>query len=536
MDSHIFKAAAVSLHARACGLFARLTLLFQAKSNEKESELETDLQRLFNLLDNGYRIVEIDFTFDKNKEPQMVVDLKLTRGDETLPLSSSQGEFISHVGHLHSIPHIKDDGADFVYVEDSNRYFELQEMIIDLLSGKRKELIICERRIQENNQKLMDRAVTHEKNWILAEKDARIGTTKLCQIFYDVGVLLIKDSKEKFELVGKENLCPNELQTLLKKSQESDAAVCYSAFIVSPKFPFDKEEQSDTIIGLIVYDLKNRQILSLNLNSLRQVGTRIKNIGKHGLWECIRDLFERTNCGSSFRSFLPLPINMRDFTPLPWFCFVFMKGITGGVSIGNVKFDLPLFLAFGTPLLLFEKPSYGFDANKQMAFVMLGFKEDDQQSYYQVRFDMSKGEPKLHLDVQAYHENKLPTKLVSHSVINYKDVWDFSQNLATGFLLASVFDVNFDTIVIPKRISGINEAFGTNPLTVYPLFVRSMAATPFKRVRGKSELSDVLHRIAKGETAEEGSDKTELENMGLVRDGKLTILGDIVHARWLQTK
>lgn len=57
-----------------------------------------------------------------------------------------------------------------------------------------------------------------------------------------------------------------------------------------------------------------------------------------------------------------------------------------------------------------------------------------------------------------------------------------------------------------------------------------------KRVRGKSELSDALHRIAKGETVGEETDTTELEKMELVKDGKLTILGDIVHARWLQTK
>jgi hypothetical protein len=167
---------------------------------------------------------------------------------------------------------------------------------------------------------------------------------------------------------------------------------------------------------------------------------------------------------------------------------------------------------------------------------MLGFREDDEQSYYQVRFDMSKGEPKLHLDVQAYYENKFPRKIVSHSVIDYKDIWDFSENLAIGFLLASIYDVNFDTVVIPKRISGINESFRNNPLTVYPLFVRSMAGTPFKRLKGNSKLSDVLHRIAKRETIREEAEIKELESIGLVRDGKLTILGDIVHARLLQTK
>ena len=76
---------------------------------------------------------------------------------------------------------------------------------------------------------------------------------------------------------------------------------------------------------------------------------------------------------------------------------------------------------------------------------------------------------------KVYYENKVQRKIVSHLVVDFKDIWDFSEDLAIGFLLASVYDVNFDTIVIPERISGVEESFRANPLTVYPLFVRSMA-------------------------------------------------------------
>ena len=493
------------------------------------------MKKLFKLLNENFRLIEIQFLFDKAKTPQMIAKLKLKRNGKTIAFSSSQEKCISYLVHLHSVPHIEDDDADFVYVEDTNKYFELQEKIVNLLGGEQRELVICERRVGDS-QKSIAEIVTFERNWILSEKNVFFGTTKLCQIFYDVGILLIKDNEERFKLICKENLSLNELQTILKESQESDTAICYSAFILSPTIPLDKEEPSDTIIGLIIHDLKNRQTLSFNLNSLRQFQTKAIKIGKHGLWECLFDLFERTKSDNSLRSFLPLPLNIRDFTPLPWFCFAFIKGISDEISIGNVKIDLPLFLAFGTPLLFLKKPSYSFDAKKQVAFVMLGLREDDEQSYYQVRFDMSKGEPKLHLDVQAYYKNKFPRKIVSHSVIDYKDIWDFSENLAIGFLLASIYDVNFDTVVIPKRISGINESFRNNPLTVYPLFVRSMAGTPFKRLKGNSKLSDVLHRIAKRETIREEAEIKELESIGLVRDGKLTILGDIVHARLLQTK
>ena len=504
----------------------------------KGLKLKNDLQTLFKLQTENFRIIEIQFLFDKTKTPQMIVKLKLKRNEETIDFSSYQKECVSYLFHLKSIPHIEDDGADFVYVDDGNKYFELQERIVNLLSGEQKEIIICERRLGDNCRKSIDEIIAFEKNWILSEKGVNFGTTKLCQIFYDVGILLIKNNEERFKLICKENLSLSELQIILKESQESDFAICYSAFILSPTIPLDEEEQSDTILGLIIYDLKNRQTLSFNLNSVRQFQTKTEKIGKHGLWECLFGLFERTKCDNSFRSFLPLPLNIRDFTPLPWFCFAFIKGISDEISIGDVKFDLPLFLAFGTPLVFLRKPSYGFDAKRQVAFVMLGFRENGEQSYYQVRFDMSKGEPKLHVDVQIYYENKLPRKrkIVSHSVIDYKNIWDFNENLAIGFLLASVYDVNFDTLVIPKRISGINESFRNNPLTVYPLFVRSMAGTLFKRLKGNSELSDVLHRIAMRETIKEEAEIKELESIGLVRDGGLTILGDIVHARLLQTR
>jgi hypothetical protein len=494
------------------------------------------LQKLFRLFHDDYRIIEIRHSFEKTREPQFIVDLKLKKNDETVAFSSSQEECISYLVHLHGIPHIEDDDSDFVYIEDTNEYFELQKKIIDLLTGEQRELLICERKLGEACQRSIDEVVAQERYWVLSEKDVSFGITKLCQIFYDVGILLVKNNTKRFTLVSKETLDLRALQILLKESQEHDIAVGYSAFILSPKITSDKGQPSDTIIGLIVYDLKNRQTLSFNLNSLAQFQRKTGKIGKHGLWECVYDLFERTGCDKSFGSFLPLPINIRDFTPLPWFCFAFIRGISGEINTKNVKLDLPLFLAFGTPLLFLDKPSYGFDAKKQVAFVMLGFRENSEQCYYQARFDMSKGEPRLHLDIQVYSEKQFSRKIVSHSVIDYKDIWDFDENLAIGFLLASVYDVKFDTVVIPKKISGINESFRNNPLTVYPLFVRSMAGTPFRQVRRKGELSDVLHRIANEKTVREEAEVKELESLGLVKDGKLTILGDIVHARLLQTE
>lgn len=246
-------------------------------------------------------------------------------------------------------------------------------------------------------------------------------------------------------------------------------------------------------------------------------------------------MFEKTKSENLFRSYLPLPINLRDYTPLPWFCLAFIKGIKEEIVVNTVKFELPLFLAFGAPLLLEDEPSYDFDAEKQRAIIMLGFRDNAQRYFHQLRFDMSKGEPNLHIDYQIFPEKGLCYKSVGHSVVNYKDIWDFSQNLAIGFLLAATYDVNFEKIVVPTRLSGIDEAFRDNPLTVYPLFVRSMAGKPFRLVKGDSKLLGTFLKIGKKETVNDLRAAKTLEDIGLVRDFGLTILGDIVHARLSQT-
>lgn len=183
-----------------------------------------------------------------------------------------------------------------------------------------------------------------------------------------------------------------------------------------------------------------------------------------------------------------------------------------------------------------DKPSYDFNAEKQRALIMLGFKENGQRFFHQVRFDMSKGEPKLHVDYQIFSERGPPYNSVGHSIVNYKDVWDFSENLAIGFLLAVTYDVNFEKLVVPTRLSGIDEAFRDNPVTIYPLFVRSMAGKPYRLVKGDSKLLNTLLKIAKKETVVDQEAVKTLADLGLVKDYGLTILGDIVQARILQAR
>lgn len=496
--------------------------------------MESDLQRLQRLRNEGYRLVEIRISLNQEKKPSELAELVLKKEQEEIVISSSEPELFSYVIHLHSVPHIEDDDSDFIYVEDTGRYFDIQKEIVDLFSGQMKEFVIYEHKI-ESFQKDLRRIMSFERNWILSEKDIGMLSTKLCQIFYDAGILFLKGKDYEFKIISKEKMSLSDINSLLAESQKVDLAICFSAIAVGPKAYSNKKAKSDAIVGLLVYDLKNRQTLSFNLNSLGQFQRKISNVGHHGLWECVLELFERTNSEDLYKSYLPLPINIRDYTPLPWFCLAFIKGIREEIVVNNVKFDLPLFLAFGAPLLLEGKPSYDFDAEKQRALIMLGFRENAQRFFHQVRFDMSKGEPSLHIDYQIFPEKSHSYKSVGHSIVNYKDIWNFSENLAIGFLLAAAYDVNFEKLVVPSRLSGINEAFRDNPLTIYPLFVRSMAGRPFRAVKGDSRLLSTLSEVARKETASDLEAVKILEGLGLVRDFGLTVLGDIVLARLLQT-
>ena len=497
--------------------------------------MENDLQKLQRLRNEGYKLTKIHISFNIKTTPSEVAELHLKKGSEEIIISSSETEFFSYVIHLHSIPHFEDDGTDFVYIEDANRYFEIQKEIIDLLSGEKKEFIIYENSVKdfEKELKIIE---SFERNWILSEKDVRMLNTKLCQIFYDVGILFLKGEKYEFKIISKEKITLREIDNILAESQKSDLAICFSAIVIAPKVLAKKKAESDGIIGLLLYDLKNRVTISFNLNSFEQFKRRNPDVGKYGLWECVYDLFERTKSENLFRSYLPLPINLRDYTPLPWFCSAFIRGINEEIFVNDIKIELPLFLAFGAPLLLEGKPSYDFDAEKQRALIMLGFRDDVQRYFHQVRFDMSKGEPNLHIDYQIFPEKGFCYKSIGHSVVNYKNIWDFSENLAIGFLLAATYDINFEKVVVPNRLSGIDGAFRDNPLTVYPLFVRSMAGTPFRRVIGDPKLLDVFSRISRKEKVSDLASVKTLEEIGLIKDLGLTILGDIVNARLLQTR
>ena len=160
-----------------------------------------DLEKLSQLLEQNHRIMSITVHVEKKFEKQVeTVTVKLEKNGTSLELSSNENDFCTYVSHLHKIPHIEDEDSDFVYIDDPNHYFEVQNKILDLLSEDKK-FTICERNLESEESTRIIRK--KEKNWILAEKNIRLIPVKLSQIFYDVGVINSNDMVNQFTIVSK---------------------------------------------------------------------------------------------------------------------------------------------------------------------------------------------------------------------------------------------------------------------------------------------------------------------------------------------
>jgi len=498
--------------------------------------MRKDYDRFFKLIGNGFRLTKMHFKITKINGFHEEVNLEFKRKEEVVAFSSSEKDLLNYVHNLHTIPHIEDDDSDFMYIDDPDKYFEIEKKVTDIFSGELKDVVIC------NNVLNVDKVIyqlikKYERMWIESERYIKIVGIKLAQIFFDVCIIKIKNNSIDYDIIDKNDFQIEYLNELVKVSQNYDVSVAISAFLLTERYPFKAGVRSDALIGIIEYDLKNQKVLAVNLNTISQLRRVLKSIGNYGLWECINEIFSRTEKMESFISLLPLPLNVKDYTCLPWICYSIL-GKLGFVSLEKIKeFNIPMLLVFRIPPIFLQRPGYIFKQEEQKALIMLGIRNVDSIDFHQIRFDISKGEPNLHVHYEIFSEFGVE-KVVNHQVINYNDILNFNENLAIGLLIASAYDVTFDTYVIPKRFDGIINVFKDNPVMIYPLFGRSMAGEPCRTLLNNEELClSFLESVESGiEKKINKTHKDALEKLGVIKEGKLTILGDIVNARLLQIR
>lgn len=499
-----------------------------------------DLDHLFALLDKGFHISEIQVNVERIDKNHFVENVKVTLSDDSkVVINSSDPIFCEYAHHLHGIPDPYSETSRFTYIEDTNKYFEVQEKLFSILSGRVSEFLIDRRSLEpkfQNNSKKVKSWLSH---WVETERSMKKDLTKLSRIFYDICCWLVKGSSEEFIILEKESISLSDIKSLMDKAKIHDLAICCSAFLFAPKLEKDREiAEYDPIIGLIIYDLKRRTVLSLNLNTIKQLQRIIKNLGRYGFCEIIENLLAKSIAkDGKFLSFLPLPIHFLNYTPLPWLIFACLydglktqsKSIDGEVY----RISLPEFFVFGCPSLPSKGPSFLFFPERQVAIVLLNFSEKGDSLDYELRFDRSLGQPLLHLDFQIYSANPLLNrrKIINHLPIDLEEVWKFNENLHIGFLVAGAYDVDFDKI-IPQGLKGLDELLNEQPVAIYPLVIRSFIKPKQDWLEQHPAAMSVLKAMAENRPHQSDAKiLVSLEEQGLLDEGSITILANIILTR-----
>lgn len=496
--------------------------------------MDSDYERFFELLNEGHRLSNIEISITKINGHKEEAKLTLISKEHSVSINTTENKLLNYVNRLHAIPHIDDDDADFMYIENPTKYFDIQKKVTEIVSEKISNLKIHEKKSNIPDH-VIDRIRLYEQEWIDSEKNLRIQGTNISRIFFDVAIINFDQNDEYFNILDKTKLTTQDINALLDSGNKFDYSIAVSAFFLSRRFPVTTDESSDVIIGFIEYDIKRKEILSFNINTINQFLRTGISFPRYGLWEYANLIFSRIKNDQYFTSLLPLPVFVKDYTCLPWICYCFLQQLPP-FNLENCEgFELPLLMVFGIPPIFLRRPGYIFDQNSQKVIIMLGLNKDaNTVVFHQVRFDVSKGEPNLHYHYEIMEKDEI-NKIMNHIIINFQDILSFNENLGIGFLLASVYDVTFDRVIIPEKFEGIFDVYNENPMMVFPLYARSMVGAQCRTLLSDRKLKEVFsNALANPQNVEKNESIMTLEEMGLLKDGKLTILGNIANVRIAQ--
>ena len=154
-------------------------------------------------------------------------------------------------------------------------------------------------------------------------------------------------------------------------SSNYDAVFALSFFLISSKTGA-LSNFSDTLIGIILYDLKNKKILAFNIETLTSFIEGHFIDENKGLYDVIKYLFDKTiNEKLEANSYLPFPIDSPCYATLPWICYSVYQSI--GIDNPMIHaprkiISIPEFFVFG----------YASSPEEESGFVFNNFSIDKQ--------------------------------------------------------------------------------------------------------------------------------------------------------------
>jgi hypothetical protein len=284
-----------------------------------------------------------------------------------------------------------------------------------------------------------------------------------------------------------------------------------SFFLVGTKFD-SSSSVSDTLIGIILYDLKNKRTLAFNVISLSSYKEEHSIEENKGLYDVLHYLFNLTiNRELETISYVPSPISSPCYAALPWISYSTLMPIeidNNDNLIPTHKISIPEFFMFGVASALDKESSFifkNFSAHRKgVAICVLNFMNDGKQIKYTLRFDQSAGEPLVHLDYSYYDKNEV--KLITHKVLDLEEVLKFSLRLFISMMLAGIFDAYFSTL-LKGGIKGLTELAKINPSYLYPYYWIWMVESFSKKLNDRQDGFNLLRKLYNGGKLENDEEK-----------------------------
>jgi hypothetical protein len=382
----------------------------------------------------------------------------------------------------------------FVWVPNNDLYFELEQKLANIIFFDNTPVLHSGMIPIADKKLLYDDIAT----WVKTQKILH-RSSKLSGIFSSVCIFSIKNHEIRRKSYDKEKLTLSEIQSIIRASSEYDASIALSFLFLAEKYK--ENSTKDMLVGMILYDLRRKEAICFNIQSIAMFYDKGKRPRKEGVffdvaWELLNNSIDQNlEC----KSFVPLPVYSPVYTMLPWFSYIALRPVPIAIrhSVQEHNLTIPEFLTFGNSEFFRDESSFHFEhfsANKSgHATCILKFKTQNRKIPYILRFDQWSGDTFVHLDYSMHEDRE--SKFIEHHPLDLEQIYQFSPDLFVAVLIAGMFDGHFSSI-IGKGLKGVQELVKKNPAYFYPLRMIWLVENAIQWLNEHKEGYEILEKFA----------------------------------------
>ncbi len=411
----------------------------------------------------GYEVCGKSFRWENNISE---VKLALNRDGEQIIVEAN--EIFEYAASLVELYDFEKKKPAYISVPNTQIFWEFELRLSTMISREFEKPIKVNEIVKSNSKLILDKF----QSWVLNEKYKFYPLTRFSELFTIICVVYENVDSLNVKFFSKEVFNLEVLSTIYERSTTSENAIALSFFLLSKKLD-KQEENNDVLIGVILYDLKNKQVLAFNIISLTYFLQKFGIIRDLGFWDVASNLFQKsiTFDGNKvlFKSYPPLSFGTQYQTILPWFTYITLSnpGLDSTLE-DNISISIAEFFTFGFPQFPTLSGSFDYDSfsstSEGRATIIMNFYHSNRYLKSVLRFDQSRSQPLVHIDFAFYEPNE--RKLISHRPLDMLKVSNFSLDLFISMMAAGLFDGNFNTL-LKNNFQGINELQKKNPSYLY---------------------------------------------------------------------